>query len=126
MPLPKIVPNIIIVQPPYTDSGKLQKKLPIGGNNPAKIIAIAPVAIVYLFTTFVIAIKPTFWLNDVTGGHPNKAEIALANPSHANDPEISLSLIFLCKPEETMAVVSPIVSAADTKNITDTANIAPI
>lgn len=44
IPIVRIVPNIIIVQPPKTDSGNDEKKLPIGGSQPAKIIQIAPVA----------------------------------------------------------------------------------
>ncbi len=66
--------------------------------NPASIINIAPVIIVNLFTTFVIATNPTFWLNDVTGGHPNIPVIELEKPSQASEPEISLSVISLSKP----------------------------
>ena len=73
-----MVPNIIMVHPPNTDSGKDAKKLPTGGNKPAKIMHPAPVAIVKRFTTFVMLIKPTFCENDVTGGHPNKAEMTEA------------------------------------------------
>ncbi len=54
------MPNIIIVQPPKTDSGNDEKKLPIGGSKPAKIIQMAPVAIVKRLTNFVILIEPTF------------------------------------------------------------------
>ena len=60
IPLTTIVPNIISVHPPNTDSGIELKNAPIGGTNPASIINIAPVIIVNLFTTFVIATIPTF------------------------------------------------------------------
>ena len=56
----KIVPNIIMVHPPRTASGSEAKKLPIGGSKPAIIIQTAPVIIVNLFITFVMAIRPTF------------------------------------------------------------------
>ena len=72
----RIVPNIMIVQPPSTDSGKDAKKLPTGGNKPAMIMHAAPVIMVKRFTTLVIATSPTFWEKDVTGGQPNKEEIA--------------------------------------------------
>ena len=110
-----MVPNIIIVHPPSTDSGRDAKKFPTGGNKPAMIMQRAPVMIVNLFTTFVIAIRPTFCENDVTGGHPNNDEMDDEKPSQAKEPEISLSVIFLFNPEDTIAVVSPIVSAAETR-----------
>lgn len=122
----KIVPNIINVHPPKTDSGRDAKKFPTGGSNPAKIIQIAPVMIVNLFTTFVIAISPTFCEKEVTGGHPKREENADAYPSHAREPVISLSVISLFKPLDAIAVVSPIVSAADTRKIIATEKIAPI
>ena len=124
IPLTTIVPNIISVHPPNTDSGIELKNAPIGGTNPASIINIAPVIIVNLFTTFVIATNPTFWLNDVTGGHPNIPVIELEKPSQASEPEISLSVISLSKPFATTADVSPIVSAAETINIIHTDIIA--
>ena len=121
----KIVPNIIIVHPPRTDSGRDAKKLPTGGNNPATNIQTAPVMIVKRLTIFVMATRPTFCEKEVTGGQPSNEEIADAYPSHAREPEISLSSISLFKPVETIAVVSPIVSAADTRKMMQTEKIAP-
>ena len=121
-----MVPNIMIVHPPNTDSGSDAKKLPTGGKRPAKIIHPAPVAIVKRLITFVILTSPTFCENDVTGGQPNNAEIADAKPSHAKDPEISSEVMSLSRPPDTIAVVSPIVSAADTKKMIATEKIAPI
>lgn len=107
-----MLPNIIMVHPPSTDSGRLEKKFPIGGSNPAKIMHNAPMLIVKRLTTCVIATSPTFWLNDVTGGHPKIADNALQNPSHASAPLISFSSISRPRPLATTAVESPIVSAA--------------
>lgn len=76
-------------------------------------------------TTFVIAISPTFWLKEVTGRQPNREEMLLAKPSQAREPDISFSVISRSRPETTMAVVSPIVSVAETRNITTTDKIAP-
>ena len=77
------------------------------------------------FTTFVMAISPTFWEKEVTGGHPKKEEKADAYPSQAREPVISLSVMARFKPLEAIAVVSPMVSAADTKKIIATEKIAP-
>ena len=75
------------------------------------------IMIVKRFTTFVIATRPTFCEKEVTGGQPNNPEMAEAYPSHARDPEISLPLISRFRPAETRAVVSPMVSAAETRKI---------
>ena len=85
----------------------------------------APVMMVKRLTTFVMAISPTFWLKEVTGRHPNSEEILLANPSQAREPDISFSVISRSRPDTTMAVVSPIVSVADTRKITTTDRMAP-
>ena len=122
-PLTTIVPNIIIVQPPSTASGSVERMAPKAGNIPAIIIITAPVAMVNLFTTFVIATSPTFWLNDVIGRQPNTDESALTNPSHAIEPDVSFSVAYLSSPEEASAEVSPIVSVAETKNISTTDTI---
>ena len=121
-----MVPNIMTVHPPRTDSGREAKKLPIGGKRPARIMQPAPVAIVKRLTTLVMLIRPTFCEKDVTGGHPNSAEIAEANPSQANEPDISSDLISRPNPPDTMAVVSPIVSAAETMKIIATEKMAPM
>ena len=78
IPLTVMVPNIMRVHPPKTDSGRLAKKFPIGGSRPARIMQTAPVIMVKRLTTLVMLIKPTFWLNEVTGGQPNRAESELA------------------------------------------------
>lgn len=74
-------------------------------------------------TAFVIATSPTFWLNDVIGRQPNTDESALTNPSHAIEPDVSFSVAYLSSPEEASAEVSPIVSVAETKNISTTDTI---
>ena len=56
----RMVPNIIMVHPPNTESGREAKKFPTGGSSPARIMHTAPVIIVKRFTTFVMAIRPTF------------------------------------------------------------------
>ena len=126
IPLTTIVPNIIIVHPPSTGCGNVEKNAPIGGNKPARISVSAPNMIVNLFTTFVIAISPTFCENDVIGVQPNNPDTALKNPSHASDPDTSFSVISLSSPPATTAVVSPIVSAADTRKTTTIDKIALI
>ena len=117
MPDNRICPNIMIVQPPSTASGIDEKNRPIGGINPARIMDTAPVMIVKRFTTFVIAIRPTFWEKEVTGGQPNKEDNADAKPSTAIAPDISSFVISLSNPPDTNAEVSPIVSAAETRKI---------
>lgn len=72
----RMVPNIIMVHPPSTAWGREAKKFPTGGRSPARIIQAAPVMIVKRLTTFVMATRPTFWENEVTGGHPNTVERA--------------------------------------------------
>ena len=54
------------------------------------------------------------------------AEIADIKPSQQREPDTSFSLISLFKPPVQIAVVSPIVSAAETKNTSVTEMIAPI
>ena len=96
-------------------------------NKPARIRVRAPNMIVNLFTTFVIATRPTFCENDVIGGHPNTPpETADINPSHASDPDTSRSVMLRPSPPVQTAVVSPIVSAAETRNTRVTETIAPM
>ena len=85
---------------------------------------IAPVAIVNLFTTLVIATRPTFWLKDVIGRHPNTDDNALTNPSQAIEPDVSFSVTSLPRPDTANADVSPMVSVAETRNIKVTERIA--
>ena len=77
------------------------------------------------FTTFVMAIRPTFCEKDVTGGHPNRVDTAEQYPSQAREPEISLPVISRFKPPDTRAEVSPMVSAADTRKIIQADMMAP-
>ena len=85
----------------------------------------APVAIVKRLITFVIAINPTFWLNDVIGRHPNSAERELMYPSQAIEPVISLSVTSRFNADAASADVSPIVSVAETRKIRMTVTIGP-
>ena len=125
-PLITILPNIIRVQPPNTASGKVASKEPKIGQNPARIIIIAPAARAYLLTTLVIAIRPTFWLNDVIGRQPKTDERALMKPSQAIEPEVSFTVALRLRSVAARADVSPIVSVADTRNINVTEIIALI
>ena len=86
IPLKMIEPNIITVHPPRTESGSELKNAPIGGKRDARIRINAPIRIVKRFTTFVIDTRPTFWLKEVIGLHPNRPESALQKPSQARDP----------------------------------------
>ena len=101
------------------------KKFPTTGTSPAKTMQSAPVIIVNLFTTLVMAISPTFCENEVTGEQLKSDENAEAKPSHASEPETSSSVIFLPSPPIVIAEVSPIVSAAETRKIIQTDKIAP-
>ena len=69
------------------------------------------------FPTLVMATRPTFWEKEVSGGHPNREDIAEEYPSHAREPWISSPVISRFRPPETMADVSPMVSAADTRKM---------
>ena len=125
-PLITILPNIISVQPPSTASGNVASNVPNIGNNPAKTIITQPVKIVNLFTTFVIETSPTFWLNDVIGKQPKSPDNALTKPSAAIEPVSSFFETSRFNPDDASADVSPIVSVADTRKITNTEIIAPI
>ena len=111
-----IEPNIITVHPPSTACGSELKNAPSGGNNDAKIKIIAPIRIVKRLITPVIVTSPTFWLKDVSGRHPKHPEIALENPSTARDPCNSSIFKSLSNAPFAIAVVAPVVSAADTRN----------
>ena len=121
-----MVPNIMVVHPPRTHWGREAKNCPTGGRRPARSIIIAPVAIVKRFTTFVIAIRPTFCEKEVTGQQPKSAEMEEAKPSQAREPEISFSVISRLRPVTTIAVVSPMVSVADTRKMMQVERIAPM
>ena len=117
-------PNIIRVHPPSTASGREAKITPSTGNSPARIIMAAPLATAFRFTTWVMAMSPTFWLKDVIGRQPNREDRALMNPSTPMDPSISLSVAFRPKPITVRAEVSPRVSVADTRKIRNTEKMA--
>ena len=86
----------------------------------------APNMIVKRLTTFVMATRPTFWLNEVMGGQPNTPpDTAEIKPSQARDPETSFSVISRPRPPVQTAEVSPIVYAAEKKNTSVTETIAP-
>lgn len=72
----------------------------------------APVIMANLFTTLVIAIRPTFWLKEVIGMQPKSEEKLLTSPSQVMEPEISFSLTLRRRPIAVIAEVSPIVSVA--------------
>ena len=75
-------------------------------------------------TTFVIAIRPTFWLKEVIGRQPKTEDKLLTRPSQTIEPEISFSLTSRRRPIAVMAEVSPMVSVAETRNIKKNAKIA--
>lgn len=85
----------------------------------------APVAIVKRLITFVMAISPTFWLNEVIGIQPKSADSELIKPSQASEPVISLSVTSRFSAEEASADVSPIVSVAETRKISMTVRMGP-
>ena len=72
-----MVPNIMMVQPPSTASGRVAKSLPTTGTRPARIMTKAPVIMVKRLTTLVMAIRPTFWLKEVMGMQPKSEEMEL-------------------------------------------------
>ena len=82
--------------------------------------------IVNRLTTFVMATRPTFWLKDVMGGQPNTPpDTAEIKPSQAREPETLLSVMSRPRPPVQTAEVSPMVSAAETRNTSVTEMIAP-
>ena len=93
IPLVTMEPNIMIVHPPKTASGNVARTAPNTGKMPAITRTAAPVAIAILFTTPVMATRPTFWLNDVIGEHPKSPPKALMNPSQAIEPEASFAVM---------------------------------
>ena len=121
-----MVPNIMMVHPPRTHWGKEEKNCPTGGRSPARSIMAAPLAMVKRLTTLVMAMRPTFCEKEVTGQQPKRAEMEEAKPSQAKEPEISFSVISRFRPVTTMAVVSPMVSVAETKKMIQVERMAPM
>ena len=60
MPAKRILPNIIMVQPPNTACGMVVSTKPTAGKMPPRIMMTAPVAMVKRFTTPDMAASPTF------------------------------------------------------------------
>ena len=110
-----IEPNIMMEHPPRTACGMVVRSMPKAGNTPPRIIMHAPVAMANLFTTPDMAASPTFWLNDVIGVQPNKPAMLLTKPSHDMLAPISALWGFLPKAPLHKALVSPIVSVAETR-----------
>lgn len=116
IPLTLIAPNMITVHPPRTHEGSVDKSAPAGGKSPAMMSVTAPNMIVKQLTTFVIAMRPSFWLKDVIGEHPKTLpDTADMKPSQQRNPEISFSVMSLPRPPVHVVVVSPIVSVAETR-----------
>ena len=80
--------------------------------------------VVNRLTTFVIATKPTFWLNDGFGSTPNAAANVEPRPSHTTPPDSSLFDGGRSMPPCVTPEMSPIVSTAVTMNITSTGAMA--
>ena len=120
-----MLPNIMMVQPPSTASGRVANTAPKNGNIPARIIMQAPTPMTIRFTTFVMAISPTFWLKEVTGRHPRIPDSMLAYPSQAIEPSVSFTVTGRFNPEIASAEVSPMVSVAETRKINVMDTIAP-
>ena len=94
------------------------------GNSPHRIRKTAPVARAKRFTTFVIATRPTFWLNEVLGSTPNTAAKLEPRPSQIIPPDSSLSVASRPIPPSVTPEISPTVSTAVTINIIPTGRIA--
>ena len=109
MPFNVIIAKTEIKAPPSTGAGIEANTEPNLGKKPQMTKTLAPKAIHHLLTTLVIATSPTFWLNYVIGKQPNTEDNELTKPSQAIEPEVSLVVASLFKPEDASADVSPIV-----------------
>ena len=125
-PANRMLPNIMIVQPPSTACGIVVRAAPIAGNTPPIIITTAPTPIVKRLTTPDMAARPTFWLNDVIGVQPNRPDTELTKPSQQMADPISLVSGSRFKALLQSADVSPIVSVADTRYTATTDSMAPM
>lgn len=85
-----------------------------------------PIKIVNRLITPVICDKSNILVNVLMEDNPKQPEIALENPSAANDPCNSSISISLPSAPVQMAVVAPVVSAADTRNTIAIVKNAPI
>ena len=110
-----MLPNIMIVQPPSTASGRLANTVPTKGTQPARMRIAAPQATARRLITWVIAMRPMFWANEVSGEQPKTPANADVKPSAAIEPWYSRSVGSRLKPTDVTAAVSPMVSAALTR-----------
>ncbi len=124
-PLTQMLPNIMMVQPPSTASGSEEKIALTNGTKPARIMTTAPDAMARRLTTFVMATRPTFCENEVMGMQPKQADSVETKPSQAMEPESSSSRTSRLRPVAASAVVSPMVSVAETRKMRVTARMAP-
>ena len=78
------MPNIMMVQPPSTASGREAN---------TRLTKIRPPERITLrLTTLVIATRPMFCANEVNGRQPNKPDTEEIKPSPAIAPAVSLSV----------------------------------
>ena len=126
MPKPanKMLPNIMMVQPPSTGCGMVVSAVPMAGNRPPRIIMAAPVAMTKRFTTLEMVARPTFCEKEVMGVHPKHPAMELTNPSQATEAPISLVVTSRPSAPEQSADVSPMVSVAETRNTHTMARMA--
>ena len=85
----------------------------------------APVAMARRFTTPVMAMRPTFCENEVTGEQPNTPASELTRPSAVTAPESSLSVGLRRSAAAVSAEQSPTVSVAETRKMSVTVMMAP-
>jgi hypothetical protein len=92
IPAATTMPNITITPPPSTSIGTVESRARPSGTRPQTIRKSAPMVTTWRLMTPVIAIRPTFWLNDVLGRPPKTPESAVPKPSAKVAPWISLSV----------------------------------
>ena len=124
MPLTTMDENMMTAAPPSTACGMMEMTAPSFGHKPHRMRNTAPAAKALRFTIFVMATRPTFWLNEVFGSTPNSAANDEPKPSHITPPESSLSVASRSMPPCVTPEMSPTVSTAVTMNITNTGAMA--
>ena len=75
------MPNITMTPPPRTSIGTVRITPPTFGTSPQTIRKIAPMVTTWRLITPVMAMSPTFWLNEVLGRPPKIPAIAEPTPS---------------------------------------------
>ncbi len=75
------MPNMTITPPPSTSMGTVRINPPTLGTSPQMIRKTAPQVTTWRLITPVIAIRPTFWLNEVLGRPPKTPAMAVPIPS---------------------------------------------